>query len=92
MKTFAVRLAVACSLAGLAGCNLGNSAHRDDHQVTPGEQAGHAAYVVEKDAKKAAKEVAQDLKTFSHDAREGFKDEKQKDQEGAKRPEGEAAK
>jgi hypothetical protein len=92
MNTLAVRLAVACSLAALAGCNLGNSAHRDDHQATPGEQAGHAAYVVEKDAKKAAKEVAQDLKTFGHDAREGFKDEKQKDQGGAKPPAGGAAK
>jgi hypothetical protein len=81
MNTLAVRLAVACTLAALAGCNQGNSAHRDDPQGTPGEQVGHAAYVAEKDAKKAVKEVAQDVKTFSHDAREGFKEEKQKDQE-----------
>ena len=79
-------------LAVLAGCSSGNSARRDDQNATPGEKVGHAVYVAEKDAKKAVKEVAQDVKTFSHDTREGFKEEKQKDQGRVKKPDGEGAK
>ena len=95
MKTLAVRFALTCSLAVLGGCNWGKSAHRDDHQETPGtpgEKVGQAAYKVQKGAEKAAKELQHDLKTFSHDAREGFKEEKQKDQQPGKQPEGAAAK
>jgi len=92
MKTLTVRFAIACTLAVLAGCNWGHSARRDDPHATPGEQVGRAAYVAEKNAKKAATELAQDVKTFSHDAREGFKETKQKDQERGKPRNGEAAK
>lgn len=62
----------------LAGCERGDSAHRDDRR-SPGESAGQAAYEVQKDAKKAAKELGDDLKTFRHDAREGYKDAQEKD-------------
>jgi hypothetical protein len=72
MRTFVAVLA----FVALAGCNSSNSS---DHQQTPGEAAGHAAYEVQKDAKKVAKEAAKDIKTFAHDAKEGFKDAKEKD-------------
>jgi hypothetical protein len=78
MRIFIVRMAAAGCIAILAGCNYGNSAHRDDPKETPGEQAGRAAYDVQKGAKKAAKELAQDLKSFRHDAHEGYQEEKQK--------------
>ena len=74
MKTPAVLFPVALSAILLAGCN-------SDHQQTPGEAVGHAAYEAEKETKKAAKEVSKDLKTFTHDAKEGFKDAKEKDAE-----------
>lgn len=80
-------LAAALPLLLLAGCNSGDS----DHKKTPGEVVGHAAYEAEKDAKKAAKEVSKDVKTFAHDAKEGFKDAKQKDIEKKKTREGEGA-
>jgi len=82
-------LVVALSLAVVGGCNRNDSANRDDHQTTPGTVAGHAAYVIEKDAKKVAKEAAKDLKTFGHDAHEGFQDAKQRDLERKKAKEGE---
>jgi hypothetical protein len=68
MKTLVAIIAL--FLAVLAGC---------DPAKSPGENAGHAAYEVEKDAKKAAKEIRKDLKEFSHDAKEGFQDAKKKD-------------
>ena len=77
MKTLAV---VFCALT-LAGCNVGDSARRGDRKETPGEQAGRAAYEVKEGAKKAATEVAKDLKSFRQDAREGYSEEKQKAQE-----------
>ncbi len=77
MKT----LAVVFSLIALAGCNTGDSAHRDKFSSQlPGEAAGKAAYDVQKGAKKAAKELSKDLKSFGQDARQGFQEEKQKDQ------------
>ena len=77
-KNLMLPLAVACGLAALAGCNQGEPAHRDE---TPGEKAGRAAYQAQQDAKKAAKKLSDDLKTFGHDAREGYQEQKQKDQE-----------
>ena len=80
MKIFLVAVAAAV----LAGCGWGDSAHRDEHRTTPGEAAGKATYYLQKDAKKAAKELGHDLKTFGHDAHEGFQDAKQKDVEKKK--------
>ncbi len=76
MKTFTAGLAIASCIT-LLGCNS-DTAHRDDHNQTPGEQVGRAAYVAKQDAKKAAKELSQDLKSFRHDAQEGYQEEKQK--------------
>jgi hypothetical protein len=64
----------------LGGCK----SSEPEHKQTPGEAAGHAAYEIEKDAKKAAKEVSKDVKNFAHDAEKGFKDAKQKDAERKK--------
>lgn len=75
MTVLVLRVVLAASLAFLAGCS------RDDRHQTPGEAAGHAAYEVEKDSKKAAKEMSKDLKSFSHDAKQGFQEAKQKDGE-----------
>ena len=90
MKTFTARIirrvGAACFLTLLAGCNYSDSAHRDDRKETPGEQVGHAAYLAKKDAKKAAEEISQDLKSFKHDAHEGYQEEKQKDLEHPKTP------
>jgi len=44
---------------------------------------------VEKGAKKVAKEVGKEVKTFSHDAKEGFQDAKKKDIEKKKAREAE---
>jgi hypothetical protein len=85
MKT----LVIVVALAALSGCNSSSSA---DHQETPGEAAGHVAYEVQKDAKKAAKEAAKDIKSFSHDAKDGFQDAKQKDAERKKAREAEGSK
>jgi hypothetical protein len=79
---------VALSLISLAGCNSKDSA---DHQQTPGEAAGHAAYEAQKDAKKVAKEAAKEIKSFAHDAKEGFQDAKKKDVERKKDREAEGA-
>jgi uncharacterized protein HemX len=79
----ALCIAISCFLAG---CNQQDSANRDDRHETPGQQAGKAAYEVEKGAKKAAKELDHDVKTFAHDAHEGFKQQKEKDQVTKKSP------
>ncbi len=76
-------------LAALAGCNSVDSAHRDDSHETPGQVAGREAYEVQKDAKKAAKEISKDLKSFSRDAHEGFQEQKQKE-ESRKKPDDDA--
>ena len=81
MKTLVISFVAMLTLAGLSGCNS---------DKTPGEAAGQAAYEVEKGAKKAAKEISKDVKTFSHDAKEGFKDAKQKDLERKKAREAES--
>jgi hypothetical protein len=91
MKIFVVPFAFAAFLAILTGCGSRDSANRDEHPTTPGTAAGHAAYVIEKDAKKVAKEAAKDIKTFGHDAHEGFQDAKQKDLERKKAKEAEGA-
>jgi hypothetical protein len=62
----------------LAGCYQSDSSHRDE---TPGEKAGRAAYQAQQDAKKAAKELSQEVKSFRHDAKEGYEEQKRKDQE-----------
>ena len=79
MKTL-VRFTATMLLMILAGCRSEDS----DRRQTPGEAAGHVAYEVEKGTKKAAKELSKDLKSFSHDAKEGFQDAKQKDIERKK--------
>jgi hypothetical protein len=79
MKIFVVLFALAASMFILMGCSSRDSANRDDHPSTPGTVAGHAAYVIEKDAKKVAKEAAKDIKSFGHDAHEGFQNAKEKD-------------
>ena len=71
-------LVVAMAMAVLAGCS------KDDHRTTPGDIAGRTAYYAEKGTKKAAKEVGHDLKTFSHDAQQGFEDAERKDLERKK--------
>jgi len=81
MNNLGLRFAIACSLAALAGCNQQNTAHRDE---TPGEQVGRAAYEAKKEAKKAAQELSKDLKSFSHDAKAGYQEEKQKNGEREK--------
>lgn len=78
MKNLAPRLAVAVSLAVLAGCNTGD-AHRDGTHRSPGEAAGKAVYDIEKGAKKATKELSKEIKEFGHDAKAGFQQEKAKD-------------
>ncbi len=78
MKTFIRCVVVVGTLTLMIGCNMSDTAHRDDRKPTPGEQVGRAAYVAKEDAKKAAKEVTQDLKSFRQDAREGYQEEKVK--------------
>ena len=90
MKKPAVLFALAMFLTGFVGCNQNDAAKKDDHPKTPGEAAGHAAYVIEKETKKVAKEAAKDLKTFGHDAKEGFQKAKEKDLE--KKPDRDPAK
>jgi hypothetical protein len=86
MKNLAFRLAVAFSLAVLAGCTTGNTVRRDDDRRSPedrrsaGEVAGKAAYDIKKGAQKASKEISKELKNFGHDAKAGFQEEKAKDQ------------
>jgi hypothetical protein len=77
MKAFAAGLAVTISLAMLGGCYSGDSAREE--RKTPGEIAGQAAYDIQKGAKKASKEISKDLKSFGHDAREGYHEEKAKE-------------
>jgi hypothetical protein len=71
-------LVIAISFLALAGC-YSDTAKREDRHDSPGEATGKAAYNIQKEAKKAAHEAAKDLKTFGHDAREGFQNAKQKD-------------
>ena len=73
-------------LALLAGCSYGTDAHRDQSKETPGEQVGRAAYLAKKDAQKAADELSRDVKSFRHDAKEGYQEEKQKIQERKETP------
>lgn len=75
MTALSIRIAIVASVTLLAACS------RDDRRQTPGETAGHAAYEIEKGTKKAAKEVSKDVKSFAHDARQGFEEAKQKDAE-----------
>jgi hypothetical protein len=74
-------LSVTIVLAALVGCQPEPSAQNPDHRPTPGEAAGRTAYEVQQGAKKAAKELSKDLKSFGHDAREGFDEQKRKDLE-----------
>jgi hypothetical protein len=87
MKTGAIAVAVIFSMALFVGCD----SRASDRHETPGEAAGRAAYNVEKESKKAAKELSKDLKTFGHDARQGFESEKRKDEAGKKVREPEAS-
>ena len=81
MKNLALRLAVAVSLAVLAGCNYGDTtARRDGDHRSAGEAAGKAAYDIKKGTQKAAKELSRELKDFRRDARTGYQEEKTKDQ------------
>jgi hypothetical protein len=84
-------LVVAFSLAFLAGCNTDDNARRDDHKQTPGEAVGKATYEIQKDAKKAAKEISKDLKSFGRDAKEGYQQQKQKDGTGKQPRDGDGA-
>jgi hypothetical protein len=80
MKILPTGLAVAFSLAVLAGCNTGDTARRDDgDHRSAGEVAGKAAYEIKKGAQKAAKELKKDIQNFNHDAKEGYREQKAKD-------------
>ena len=92
MKTSGWLLAVTLFLVLSAGCYRRDADRRDDNRTTPGEAAGKAAYTIQQGAKKAAKEIGKDLKTFGHDARQGFQEQKQKDLERKKAREAEDTK
>jgi hypothetical protein len=62
----------------LVGCGRADSDRRDEKH-SAGESAGKAAYDVQKGAKKAAKELNDDLKNFRHDAQQGYKEEQARD-------------
>ena len=80
MKTSWLSFAVVLTVVGLASCRR-DPQRADDHHTTPGEAAGKAAYEIKEGAKKAAKEIGKDIKSFSRDAKEGYQEQKQKDLE-----------
>ena len=81
MRAFNISLIFAVAL-GFVACNRPDSAHTDEPAA---RRAGKAAYNLNQDLKKDAREAAHKLRKAGKDVRDGWNEAKHEDQSGRKK-------